>query len=89
MGAEQSKAAKRRFADGAFHLRYFAGHGLDVGGKPDPLGKYVGAFARLLSCRTWDLDDGTPSSWPGCRTPAWTSSTPATAWSTSATRGRG
>ena len=58
MGAEQSKAAKRRFADGAFHLRYFAGHGLDVGGKPDPLGRYVGAFARLLSCRTWDLEDG-------------------------------
>jgi len=58
MAAEQSKAAKRRFADGAFHLRYFAGHGLDVGGKPDPLGRYVGAFARLLSCRTWDLEDG-------------------------------
>ena len=58
MAAEQSKAAKRRFADGAFHLRYFAGHGLDVGGKPDPLGRYVGAFARLQSCRTWDLEDG-------------------------------
>ena len=58
MAREQSKAAKRRFGDGAFHLRYFAGHGLDIGGKPDPLGLYVGAFARLLSCRTWDLDDG-------------------------------
>lgn len=58
MAAEQSKAAKRRFADGGFHLHYFAGHGLDVGGKPDPLGRYAGMFARLLSCRTWDLDDG-------------------------------
>ena len=55
---EQSKAAKRRFADGAFHLRYFSGRGIDIGGGPDPLGRYVGQFARLVSCRTWDLADG-------------------------------
>ena len=55
---EQSKAAKRRFADGAFHLRYFSGRGIDIGGGPDPLGRYVGQFARLTSCRTWDLADG-------------------------------
>ena len=35
---EKSKTAKWRFADGAFHLWYSAGHGLDVSGKPDPLG---------------------------------------------------
>jgi hypothetical protein len=51
---EQSKAAKRRFDDGAFHQRYFAGRGLDIGGKPDPLGQYASIFARMQSVRTWD-----------------------------------
>jgi len=55
---EQSKAAKRRFAIGAFHNRYFVGHGIDVGGKPDPLGQYGGIFARMDSVQTWDLEDG-------------------------------
>ncbi len=55
---EQSKAAKRRFAIGAFHNRYFVGHGIDVGGKPDPLGQYAGIFPLMASCRTWDLEDG-------------------------------
>lgn len=55
---EQSKAAKRRLAIGAFHSRYFTGHGIDVGGKPDPLGQYAGIFARMQSARTWDLEDG-------------------------------
>jgi SAM-dependent methyltransferase len=55
---EQSKAAKRRYNDGAFHGRYFVGHGVDIGGKPDPLGQYVGVFPRMLSVRTWDLEDG-------------------------------
>lgn len=55
---EQSKAAKRRFAIGAFHNRYFVGHGIDVGGKPDPLGQYAGIFSRMASARTWDLEDG-------------------------------
>lgn len=55
---EQSKAAKRRFDDGAFHSRYFVGHGIDIGGQPDPLGQYAGIFARMLSARTWDLADG-------------------------------
>ncbi|MBL8491932.1 MAG: class I SAM-dependent methyltransferase [Rhodocyclaceae bacterium] len=58
MAAEQSKAAKRRYHDGAFHARYFAGHGIDIGGKPDPLVNYVGVFARMQSVRTWDLEDG-------------------------------
>ena len=55
---EQSKSAKRRFHIGAFHNRYFVGHGIDVGGKPDPLGQYAGIFPRMLSARTWDLEDG-------------------------------
>ncbi|MEW6428685.1 MAG: methyltransferase domain-containing protein [Thermodesulfobacteriota bacterium] len=55
---EQSKAAKRRFGIPAFHNRYFVGHGIDVGGKPDPLGQYAGMFARMLSARTWDMEDG-------------------------------
>ena len=55
---EQSKAAKRRFSDGAFHVRYFVGDGIDIGGKPDPLGQYVNVFARMGGVRVWDLDDG-------------------------------
>ena len=55
---EQSKAARRRFSDGAFHARYFVGEGIDIGGKPDPLSQYCGLFARMTSVRTWDLADG-------------------------------
>jgi SAM-dependent methyltransferase len=55
---EQSKSAKRRYNDGAFHSRYFVGHGLDIGGKPDPLALYVSVFCLLKSVRTWDLEDG-------------------------------
>jgi predicted SAM-dependent methyltransferase len=62
---EQSKAAKRRYYDGAFHHRYFVGNGIDIGGKPDPLGQYVGIFPLLRSARTWDLDDGDAQLMPG------------------------
>lgn len=55
---EQSKAAMRRFRDGAFLSRYFAGDGIDIGGKPDPLSQYAEAFPRMRSCRIWDLEDG-------------------------------
>ncbi|MFZ5775052.1 MAG: methyltransferase domain-containing protein [Thermodesulfobacteriota bacterium] len=55
---EQSKAAKRRFGIGAFHNRYFVGHGVDIGGGPDPLGQYAGIFPLMASCRTWDMEDG-------------------------------
>ncbi len=55
---EQSKAAKRRMSIGAFHNRYFVGNGIDVGGKPDPLGQYAGFFSQMTGCRTWDIEDG-------------------------------
>ncbi len=55
---EQSKSAKRRFSIGAFHNRYFVGNGIDVGGKPDPLGQYAGIFPWMASVQTWDLEDG-------------------------------
>lgn len=55
---ECSKAVKRRFNDPAFHLHFYRGHGIDIGGGDDPLGRYVGHFARMESCRTWDLADG-------------------------------
>lgn len=41
-----------------FQRRYFAGDGLDIGGKPDPLSLYVELFPLLNSVRTWDLEDG-------------------------------
>lgn len=55
---EMSKATKRRFQDPAYHLWYFSGHGLDIGGGDDPLGRWCHAFARMKSCRTWDKADG-------------------------------
>lgn len=55
---EQSKAAKRRFYDGAFHSRYFVGDGIDIGGKPDPLSQYIDTFPAMRSVRIWDIEDG-------------------------------
>lgn len=55
---EMSKATKRRYNDPAFHLWYFAGEGMDIGGGDDPLGRWVHAFARMKSCRTWDKQHG-------------------------------
>ncbi len=55
---EQSKAAKRRFNIGAFHARYFAGHGLDVGSGSDPLVQYIGDFCLMKSAESWDRDRG-------------------------------
>jgi len=55
---EQSKAARRRYLDGAFHSRYLVGDGVDIGGAPDPLSQYVGIFSRMRSVRIWDMPDG-------------------------------
>ncbi|MBF0461497.1 MAG: methyltransferase domain-containing protein, partial [Magnetococcales bacterium] len=55
---EQSKAAKRRFNDGSFHNRWFVGHGIDIGGKPDPLAQHTNIFRGIDSVRIWDLQDG-------------------------------
>lgn len=55
---EQSKAAKRRFNDGAFHTRYLIGNGIDIGGAIDPLGQYVRVFPLMMSAKTWDIDKG-------------------------------
>lgn len=55
---EMSKATKRRYNDPAYHLHFFAGEGLDIGGGDDPLGRWRHAFARMKSCRTWDKADG-------------------------------
>jgi SAM-dependent methyltransferase len=55
---ECSKSIARRLADVNFTSRYFVGHGLDLGGKPDPLGLYAELFCRMESVRTWDWEDG-------------------------------
>jgi SAM-dependent methyltransferase len=55
---ECSKSIARRLADVNFTSRYFVGHGLDLGGKPDPLGLYQELFSRMESVRTWDWEDG-------------------------------
>lgn len=55
---EQTKATFRRYRDGAFHSRYFVGDGIDIGGKPDPLPRYLNEFPMIHSCQVWDLEDG-------------------------------
>lgn len=51
---EQSKAAARRYRDGAFHSRYFAGHGIDITIEKDPLVRMAHVFPLMHSCLTWD-----------------------------------
>jgi SAM-dependent methyltransferase len=55
---ECSKSIPRRLSQPNFINRYFVGHGLDIGGRPDPLGLYREVFSRMESVRTWDLEDG-------------------------------
>ncbi len=55
---ECSKSIARRLSDPNFSNRYFVGHGIDIGGKPDPLALYVGMFTRMDSVKTWDWEDG-------------------------------
>ena len=55
---ECSKSIARRLSDPNFSNRYFVGHGIDIGGKPDPLALYVGMFSRMASVKTWDWEDG-------------------------------
>lgn len=58
MSKECSKSILRRVSDASFATRYFAGKGIDIGGKPDPLLLYIELFPRVESIRTWDWDDG-------------------------------
>lgn len=55
---ECSKSITRRLHDSNFSSRYFVGRGLDIGGKPDPLGLYSELFCRMGEVRTWDWEDG-------------------------------
>jgi SAM-dependent methyltransferase len=55
---ECSKSVARRLSDSNFIRRYFVGRGLDIGGKPDPLGLYKEMFPEMVSVRTWDWEDG-------------------------------
>jgi SAM-dependent methyltransferase len=55
---ECSKSIGRRLADPNFARRYFVGHGLDIGGRPDPLVLYGELFPLLKSVWTWDWEDG-------------------------------
>ena len=55
---ECSKAVQRRLSQPGFSNHYFAGDGIDIGGKPDPLALYASSFSRIKSVRTWDREDG-------------------------------
>jgi len=54
---ECSKTIMRRLHEPNFANRYFVGNGLDVGGRPDPLGLYVELFLRMLGVKVWDKED--------------------------------
>jgi SAM-dependent methyltransferase len=55
---ECSKSIARRLSDSRFVRMYFAGHGVDIGGAPDPLCLYQDLFPLVASIKTWDLNDG-------------------------------
>ncbi len=54
---ECSKTIMRRLHEPNFANRYFDGNGLDVGGRPYPLGLYVELFLRMLGVKVWDKED--------------------------------
>jgi ubiquinone/menaquinone biosynthesis C-methylase UbiE len=55
---EQSKAARRRYADGTFHSRYFVGSGLDIGAGSDSVGLFVNQFRLIHNVQAWDVEQG-------------------------------
>lgn len=55
---ENSKSLLRRLDDSNYLRRYLVGHGVDIGGKPDPLILYREMFPLMEGVRTWDLEDG-------------------------------
>lgn len=55
---ELSKSIVRRLHDSNFLNRYFAGNGVDIGGKPDPLSLYLEFFPKLKNVKIWDWEDG-------------------------------
>ncbi len=76
--------------DPNFARRWFVGEGLDIGGKPDPLSLYVRLLPGMTAaCGSGTGRTATPSSSPASRPRAWTSSIPATAWSTWSTSAQG
>lgn len=54
---ETSKAVHRRLRDVSY-VRYFAGHGIDVGCGPDPLGAYAPLFPGMGEVLHWDVGHG-------------------------------
>lgn len=55
---ECSKSITRRLSDPNFINRYFVGHGVDIGGKPDPLVLYKQLFCQMNDVQTWDWENG-------------------------------
>lgn len=55
---ECSKSIARRMHSPDFISSFFVGHGLDIGGKPDPLALYKELFCQIKTIKTWDWEDG-------------------------------
>ena len=58
MTHECAKSIVRRMHDPKFASHYFVGHGVDVGGAPDPLERFRPFFPLMRACDTWDLPQG-------------------------------
>lgn len=55
---ELSKSIIRRLSNPNFLIKYFVGHGIDVGGGNDSLEKYNYLFPNIKSVRNYDRPDG-------------------------------
>ena len=55
---EQSKSARRRYYDGAFHSRYFVGTGLDIGAGSDSVLTFKKEFRGIEDVHAWDKPQG-------------------------------
>lgn len=55
---ECSKSIVRRLSEPNFTNKYFVGHGVDIGGRPDPLSLYTDLFIGMEKVDVWDLEDG-------------------------------
>jgi predicted SAM-dependent methyltransferase len=53
-----SLALDRRLRDPRFAEEYFVGRGIDIGAGPNSLEAQDRHFPKMVSCRSWDLQDG-------------------------------
>lgn len=55
---EAGKSALRRLGDSQWAIKYFVGHGIDIGSGNDPLWQYQALYPLMSGCDEWDLQHG-------------------------------